>query len=109
MFVLAPPPTCQIKEGALFSRHLYTKQPGLASKEQAVLSLTDCLELCITADRCEGVNYNRRSGTCAIFAKIENNHGVVGTPHDHVDFYTNLCLVKGILIIISLLVYVKIL
>lgn len=41
---------------------------------------------------CEGVNYNRRNGDCALFEQV---HGV-GEKDDHVDFYANLCLVNEV-------------
>ncbi|CAD5206096.1 unnamed protein product [Bursaphelenchus okinawaensis] len=91
---LSPAPTsCQAKDPAQFSRYLYTKQPGLPTEELSVVSLSTCLEKCASSERCEGVNYNRRSGDCALFATIEKE---VGAPHDHVDFYKNLCQVKEV-------------
>ncbi|KAI6242498.1 hypothetical protein M3Y99_00216100 [Aphelenchoides fujianensis] len=96
---LTPPPTassCNAKDGALFSRYLYTKQAGIATKEQSVVSLSGCLQMCLNAERCEGVNYNRRTGTCAVFEHVEAKDGVYGAADEHVDFYSNLCLVKEV-------------
>ncbi|KAI6210434.1 hypothetical protein M3Y96_00327600 [Aphelenchoides besseyi] len=92
------PPTgqCQNRDGAVFSRYLYTKQPGIAAKEQSVISLSSCLQMCLSAERCEGVNYNRRTGTCSAFTSVEQQNGVYGAADEHVDFYTNLCQHKEI-------------
>ncbi|CAD5208767.1 unnamed protein product [Bursaphelenchus xylophilus] len=91
---LSPAPaSCQAKDGAQFSRYLYTKQPGLPSQQLDIVSLSTCLERCAESERCEGVNYNRRSGNCALFATIEKE---VGAPNDHIDFYKNLCQVKEV-------------
>jgi len=89
---LAPPTSCPVgKDDASFSRYLYTKQSGLPTKEFPTTSLTKCLEICSSAERCEGVNYNRRNGNCAIFEVIDQN---AVEKDDHIDFYKNLCQVK---------------
>uniref|UniRef100_A0A7E4VYW4 ZP domain-containing protein n=1 Tax=Panagrellus redivivus TaxID=6233 RepID=A0A7E4VYW4_PANRE len=95
MHCLAAPTDCPLaaKEGAQYSRYLYTKQTGLSSQEYPVTSLSKCLEICATAERCEGVNYNRRNGNCALFEQIE--HASVQAD-DHIDFYKNLCQVKEV-------------
>uniref|UniRef100_A0AC34QZT2 Uncharacterized protein n=1 Tax=Panagrolaimus sp. JU765 TaxID=591449 RepID=A0AC34QZT2_9BILA len=91
---LTAPTSCPLaKDGALFSRYLYTKQSGLPTKEFPITSLTKCLEICSTSDRCEGVNYNRRNGNCAIFEVIDQT---AVEKDEHVDFYKNLCQVKEI-------------
>ncbi|KAH7723892.1 PAN domain-containing protein [Aphelenchoides avenae] len=82
--------SCLNKDGALYSRYLYTKQQGLPAKEFSVVSLSKCLDLCSENEVCEGVNYNRRNGNCAIFEKVEGD----GAKSEHVDFYKNLCRVK---------------
>ncbi|KAI1711166.1 PAN domain-containing protein [Ditylenchus destructor] len=87
---------CLNKDGAMFSRYLYTKQPGLPHAEHKTVALSKCLDLCSSAERCEGVNYNRRNGNCALFQQIEINGESAGEKHDHIDFYTNLCQVKEV-------------
>uniref|UniRef100_A0A915CUF9 Apple domain-containing protein n=1 Tax=Ditylenchus dipsaci TaxID=166011 RepID=A0A915CUF9_9BILA len=84
---------CLNKDDALFSRYLYTQQAGLPSKELTVVSLSKCLDTCSNAQPCQGVNYNRRNGNCALFEKLEAGEGV---KHDHIDFYKNLCQVKEV-------------
>jgi hypothetical protein len=43
--------------------------------------------------RCEAVNYNRRSGTCQLFASLVNAADSQ-EKSEHVDFYRNVCRVK---------------
>jgi hypothetical protein len=90
---LSKPSKCPTKDdsAALFSRYLYTRQSGLATKDFPITSLSKCLELCSQAERCEGVNYNRRNGNCATYEQID--HSAV-EKDEHIDFYKNLCQVK---------------
>uniref|UniRef100_A0A1I8A5G4 ZP domain-containing protein n=1 Tax=Steinernema glaseri TaxID=37863 RepID=A0A1I8A5G4_9BILA len=90
---LAVPNDCSInKDGALYSRYLHTKQAGLPLEELKLVSLNTCLDSCATKERCEGVNYNRRSGVCSLFETIDEN----SEPNEQVDFYKNLCVVKEV-------------
>ncbi|KAK0425130.1 hypothetical protein QR680_009048 [Steinernema hermaphroditum] len=90
---LAVPSDCSLnQDGALYSRYLHTKQAGLPLEELKLVSLNTCLDTCATKERCEGVNYNRRSGVCSLFEQIDEN----SEPNEHVDFYKNLCVVKEV-------------
>ncbi|TKR93560.1 hypothetical protein L596_007987 [Steinernema carpocapsae] len=90
---LSVPKDCSInQDGALYSRYLFTKQGGLPLEELKLVSLNTCLDSCATKERCEGVNYNRRSGVCSLFQTIDEN----SEPNEHVDFYKNLCIVKDV-------------
>ncbi|VDN03622.1 unnamed protein product [Thelazia callipaeda] len=80
------------KDGTQFSRHLYSRHDGIPFEHYDAIALVKCLDLCTSAERCEGVNYNRRNGLCELFDQIEGN----GNQNDFVDFYKNLCLVKEI-------------
>ncbi|EFO25782.2 PAN domain-containing protein [Loa loa] len=75
-----------------FSRYLYSIYDAVPSQFYETIALTNCLNLCASNERCEGVNYNRRNGRCELFDKIEGN----GKPSDFTDFYKNLCLVKEV-------------
>ncbi|VDM45224.1 unnamed protein product [Toxocara canis] len=90
---LADSKDCSInKDGTLYSRYLYSKQGGIPTAQHQTVALSKCLDLCASAQRCEGVNYNRRSGQCDLFEQIEGN----GEQNDFVDFYKNLCLLKEV-------------
>ncbi|OZC08932.1 hypothetical protein X798_04019 [Onchocerca flexuosa] len=75
-----------------FSRYLYSIYDAIPSQTYETTALTKCLDFCASAERCEGVNYNRRNGHCELFDKIEGN----GKPNNFTDFYKNLCQVKEV-------------
>ncbi|VDK45945.1 unnamed protein product [Anisakis simplex] len=90
---LADATDCSLnKDGAVYSRYLYSKQTGIPTAQHQTVALSRCLDLCAGAQRCEGVNYNRRNGQCDLFEQIEGN----GEQNDFVDFYKNLCLLKEV-------------
>uniref|UniRef100_A0A158Q7Z5 PAN domain protein n=1 Tax=Elaeophora elaphi TaxID=1147741 RepID=A0A158Q7Z5_9BILA len=82
----------QQSDSTRFSRYLYSIYDAKPSQFYETTALTNCLNLCSSSERCEGVNYNRRNGRCELFDKIEGN----GKPNDFTDFYKNLCLVKEV-------------
>ncbi|GMT28150.1 hypothetical protein PFISCL1PPCAC_19447 [Pristionchus fissidentatus] len=91
MHCLAVENDCTVnKDEALFSRHLHTRQRGIAAKEYKVVSLNSCLEVCARNPTCAGVNYNRHVGQCDVFDAIDGQADI----NENVDFYKNLCVVK---------------
>uniref|UniRef100_A0A0N4ZNC4 Apple domain-containing protein n=1 Tax=Parastrongyloides trichosuri TaxID=131310 RepID=A0A0N4ZNC4_PARTI len=68
------------------------KKDGVATKREKVVGVSKCLDLCSEAERCDGVNYNRRTGECELFQTIDNVKDL--KKSEHVDFYQNLCTTK---------------
>ncbi|KAL3125932.1 hypothetical protein niasHT_009461 [Heterodera trifolii] len=88
---------CVDPEGAAFSRHLYSQWVGgELSKELHSVPLSKCLNLCAGAgQRCEGLNYNRRNGTCAVIGQLGTVPGAM-QKSEQVDFYRNVCALKEV-------------
>ncbi|KAI3420261.1 hypothetical protein GPALN_003577 [Globodera pallida] len=88
---------CVDAEGAAFSRHLYSQWVGGESnKELHSVPLSKCLNLCAGAvQRCEGLNYNRRNGTCELIEQLRASPGATERS-DHIDFYQNVCALKEV-------------
>nr|CAD2172337.1 unnamed protein product [Meloidogyne enterolobii] len=92
------PSACVDPEGAIFSRFLYTRWVANSpNREISSLPLSKCLNLCSTGgEQCEGVNYNRRNGSCQLFTSLLLNSSPNSQQDkdEHVDFYRNICRVK---------------
>uniref|UniRef100_A0AC35U0W2 Major sperm protein n=1 Tax=Rhabditophanes sp. KR3021 TaxID=114890 RepID=A0AC35U0W2_9BILA len=90
---LSTQPDCSPgKSGVIYTKYLYSQQSGLATKTEKVVAISACLNKCSEAEKCSGVNYNRRSGECSYFESVDDVSEL--KKSDHVDFYINLCLVK---------------
>uniref|UniRef100_A0A1I8BYM1 PAN domain protein n=1 Tax=Meloidogyne hapla TaxID=6305 RepID=A0A1I8BYM1_MELHA len=92
------PSACVDPEGAIFSRFLYTRWVANSpNREISSLPLSKCLNLCSAGgEQCEGVNYNRRNGSCQLFTSLSNLNSPSSQQDkdEHVDFYRNICRVK---------------
>uniref|UniRef100_A0A0K0EZ99 No mechanoreceptor potential A (inferred by orthology to a D. melanogaster protein) n=1 Tax=Strongyloides venezuelensis TaxID=75913 RepID=A0A0K0EZ99_STRVS len=80
------------KDGITYAKYLYSQQPGIPTKTEKVIGTSKCLDLCTESERCEGVNYNRRTGECQLFQVIDGPAKL--KKSEHIDFYQNLCSTK---------------
>uniref|UniRef100_A0AAF5DBQ1 Guanylate cyclase domain-containing protein n=2 Tax=Strongyloides stercoralis TaxID=6248 RepID=A0AAF5DBQ1_STRER len=84
---------CSTKKNDInFVKYLYSQQPGIPTKTEKVIGISKCLDLCTDSERCEGLNYNRRTGECQLFEIIDGPSNL--KKSEHIDFYQNLCSTK---------------